>query len=66
MTLGMKLKLARVKKRLTQKQVAEQVGVKQPSYQEWESGKSEPNWGRMVSLSRVLEISLDELAKDDN
>ena len=65
MTLGMKLKLARVKKRLTQLQVAEQVGVKHPSYHEWECGKSTPNWERIVSRARVLEISLDELANKD-
>lgn len=65
MKFGMKLKLARVKKQLTQQQVAEQIGIKQPSYHEWECGKSKPNWDRMVELSRVLEISLDELAKEE-
>lgn len=65
MTVGMKLKLARVKKQLTQRQVAERVGVSQPSYQEWESGKSTPNLKRAASLSKVLEISLDELAKEE-
>lgn len=65
MTLEMKLKLARVKKQLTQKQVAELIGVKQPSYQEWEAGKSTPNLKRAALLSKVLEISLDELVNEE-
>lgn len=65
MTLGKKIKLARVAKDLTQRQVADMLGVSQPSYLEWEHGDSVPNWARMKALAKILEISLDELAKED-
>lgn len=65
MTLGEKIKNARLQKGLSQRQVAEQLGVSQPSYFEWERGDSVPNWARMKSIAKVLEISLDELAKEE-
>lgn len=64
MTLGEKIKVAREKKGLSQRQVAEQVGVSQPAYFEWERGDSVPSWARMKALAQILELSLDELAKD--
>lgn len=64
MTLGEKIKTARLKKGLSQRQVAEQLGVSQPSYLEWEHGDSVPTWARMKSISKVLEVSLDEFAKE--
>lgn len=66
MTVGEKIKIARIKKGLSQRQIAEQLGVSQPSYLEWEHGDSVPNWARMKSISKILEISLDELAKEEN
>lgn len=66
MTVGEKIKTARIKKGLSQRQIAEQLGVSQPSYLEWEHGDSVPNWARMKSIAKILEISLDELAKEEN
>lgn len=65
MTVGEKIKTVRMKKGLSQRQVAEQLGVSQPAYLEWEHGDSVPNWARMKSIARVLEISLDELAREE-
>ena len=38
-----RLKELRLKKGLTQKEVAEEFGIKQPNYQQWESGKRRPS-----------------------
>ena len=65
MTLGEKIKTAREAKGLSQRKVAELLGVSQPAYREWEQGDSTPNWARMKSIARVLEISLDELAREE-
>lgn len=65
MTVGEKIKAARLKKGLSQRQMAEQIGVSQPAYLEWEHGDSVPNWARMKAIARVLEISLDELAREE-
>ena len=58
------MKKARLKKGLSQRKVAEQLGVSQPSYLEWEHGDSVPTWARMKAISKVLEVSLDEFAKE--
>lgn len=65
MTVGEKIKAARENKGLTQRQVAEQIGVAQPVYHDWEHGDGVPSWARMKKIARVLEISLDDLAKED-
>lgn len=65
MTVGEKIKTARTEKGLSQRKMAELLGVSQPAYLEWEHGDSVPNWARMKSIAKVLEISLDELAKEE-
>lgn len=65
MTVGEKIKTARMRKGLSQRQMAEQLGVSQPAYLQWEHGDSVPNWARMKSIARVLELSLDDLAKEE-
>jgi transcriptional regulator with XRE-family HTH domain len=51
-------RLAEIRKRkgLTQAQVAELVGVEQPTYQRWEKGKREPSFGQLFELARVLSV----------
>ena len=56
-----KLKELRKEKKLTQKEIAEQIGIKQNSYSDWETGKNEPNLENIVKLSRILDTSTDEL-----
>lgn len=65
MTVGEKIKTARTEKGLSQRKMAELLGVSQPAYLEWEHGDSVPNWARMKSIAKVLGISLDELAKEE-
>ena len=56
-----KLKALRKEKQLTQKELAEQIGIKQNSYSDWETGKNEPNLENIVKLSKILDTSTDEL-----
>lgn len=65
MTVGEKIKTARIKKGLSQRKMAELLSVSQPAYLEWEHGDSVPNWARMKSIAKVLEISLDDLANEE-
>lgn len=50
--------LAEIRKRkgLTQAQVAERVGVEQPTYQRWEKGKREPSFSQLFELAAVLGV----------
>lgn len=55
------LKTLRRIKGLTQKELAEKVGVKQNSYSDWENGKSEPNIEMLVRLAECFDVSIDFL-----
>lgn len=61
MTLGEKLRRAREQQELSQKEVAEAIGVSQPMYCYFENGEKIPTWALMVTLSDVLKVSLDYL-----
>lgn len=56
-----KLKALRKEKKLTQKELAEKIGIKQNSYSDWETGKNEPNLENIVKLSKILDTTTDEL-----
>lgn len=49
---------------LTQAEFADLVGVKQPSVWEWVNGESKPSADRLIVISRVTRISIDELLTD--
>lgn len=56
-----KLKELRKNKNLTQKEIAEMLGIKQNSYSDWETGKNEPSLSNVVKLSSILNVTTDEL-----
>ncbi|MEZ3424505.1 MAG: helix-turn-helix transcriptional regulator [Lachnospiraceae bacterium] len=56
-----KLKEMRQKKGLTQKQMAEILSMATNAYQRYELGTSEPNMLKLLKLSVILDVSLDEL-----
>lgn len=53
-------RLAEIRKRkgMTQSQVAERMGVEQPTYQRWEAGKREPNFQQLFALAEVLDVDM--------
>ena len=58
---SVRLKELRLKKRLTQTELGEKVGVKQSTFTNWENGKREPSFENLVKLADLLEVSLDSL-----
>nr|DAH82594.1 MAG TPA: Helix-turn-helix XRE-family like protein [Bacteriophage sp.] len=55
------LKKAREQKGLTQKDVAESIGVAKSTYSLYESGGREPNVQTIKKISDTLNVSADEL-----
>ncbi|CED92957.1 Helix-turn-helix [Romboutsia ilealis] len=55
------LKLARIKKNLTQKQLAELVGVSSSTINRIETGKQVLKLDMLSKLAEVLEIQVNEL-----
>ena len=47
--------------KLTQRQLAEQLGITQPSYIRYENGSSEPNIDTLIKLADIFDISVDYL-----
>lgn len=46
---------------LTQKQVAEKLGVVESCYANWEQGRTEPSIVMLRRLSEIFKVSIDEL-----
>lgn len=55
------LREARLKKRFTQQQVADMLGIAKSTYCQYETGVSEPNVLRLKELARILETTGDAL-----
>mgnify|MGYP000726783181 CR=1 FL=1 len=53
-----RLKTLRKEKKLTQKELAEQIGIKQNSYSDWETGKNEPSLENIVKLTKIFKCSV--------
>lgn len=58
---GKRLRKSRKSKRLTQQQIADEIGVNRSSYSNWEKGKRESSFENLVKLADLLEVSLDWL-----
>lgn len=56
-----KLKEYRIAAGLTQQFVALSLGVKAPSVNNWESGKSKPKTERLKALAELYGVSVDDL-----
>ncbi len=46
---------------LTQRQVADYLGISQPSYIRYENGQSEPTLANLVKLAELFDVSVDYL-----
>lgn len=65
MDIGIKIKNARVKARLTQEQAAEALGVSRQTISNWENNKTYPDIVSVVKMSDLYNISLDHLLKEE-
>ena len=59
------LKMLRKDCELTQKQVAEKLGVVESCYANWEQGRTEPNIEMLRKLGEIFQSSIDELINGD-
>ena len=55
------LKMIRRESELTQKQVANRLGVVESCYANWEQGRTEPNIDMLRKLGDIFQVSIDEL-----
>ncbi|WP_161979579.1 helix-turn-helix domain-containing protein [Streptococcus sp. S784/96/1] len=56
-----RLKDLRIKAGLTQKQVAEHFNIKQPTYAQWENGRTKPKEATLKKFAQYFNVSIDYL-----
>lgn len=60
-SVGKNLKMARKAASLTQKQIAEELGKYQSDYSEYETGKIELDYEKIIFLCKRLDITPNDL-----
>lgn len=65
MDIGNKIMELRKKNRLSQEELAEKVGVARQTISKWELGETSPDIKQAKELSKIFNISLDELVSND-
>ena len=66
MTFGEKLKKLRLDNNLTQDELAEKIYVTRTAISKWETDKGYPSIESLKQLSKVFNISIDELISDSD
>ncbi len=66
MDFGMQIKKIRTERKLTQAQMAEQLNVTRQAVSNWENNRNLPDIEMLILMSRVFQISLDELILGGN
>lgn len=61
MVFARRLKATRKARGLTQKELANRLGLTQSAVTGWEVGKSEPEYKNLLALARLLDVSIDYL-----
>lgn len=64
--LNDRLKEARIKAKLTQKDVADAVGIATTTYNGYERGKSDPDAGTLCKMMRFLNVDANFIYQDYN
>jgi len=59
--LGVRLKLVRMERGLSLREVARQMNVSASFVSQLENGKSQPSVATLYSISQVLDVSIDQL-----
>lgn len=66
MAIGERLKELREKKNMSQREVAQALGISQPAYSYFECGDKIPSLAMTKAMARFFNVTLDELAGDRN
>ncbi len=61
MTVGATIQRLRAERRLSQEQLAQEVGVSRQAVSKWELDDALPDTDKLVPLARALGVSVDEL-----
>lgn len=64
--IGQRIKQARNDQNLTQQELADKISISRSAVSNWESGRNYPDLDSIVLLSDVLNISLDQLLREDS
>ena len=64
MTLSEKILRLRTQKGLSQLELAEQLGVSRQSVSKWETGQSVPDLDKLIKLSDLFGVTVDELVRE--
>lgn len=64
MTLGEKIKRLRKEKGITQESLAEKVNVSRSAIAKWETNSGVPEISNLIMISRIFDISVDQLMDD--
>lgn len=62
----MRIRELRKERGMTQKELAETVGVDQSAVAQWEAGKSGPHRNKLSKLAQALGCTVDDLLKGDD
>lgn len=60
----MNLREIRLLRNLTQRELAERIGIASNTYNQYETGKREPDIATLQKIAAVLEVSIDELVSE--
>ena len=66
MNFGEKLYDLRRKQGFSQEQLAEKLNVTRQTVSKWELGQSTPDANKLIEISKVLEVNINELTSDDS
>lgn len=61
MDIGLKIRELRVDRRMTQKDLAEKMGIVLATVSSYETNNSQPNIDKLIHLSKVFGVSVDEI-----
>ena len=65
MDMGAKIKSRRLELNMTQEELAEKLNVSRSTVSNWEIGRNYPDLQLIVSLADILDLSLDEMLRED-
>lgn len=61
-----KLQLLRTNRKLSQEELADNLGISRQSITKWENGQSFPDIRNLIQLSELFKVSIDRLVKEND